>query len=53
MILKPGQNKNGQKKILLHHFLNPFLEMAAKKKNPNNSAARKFFGPSYFATALE
>ena len=34
-------------------FLNPFLQLAAEKKGSKNGAARKFFGPSYFVTALE
>ena len=36
------KNKKNQKFFQLHSFLNPFLQLAA----------RKFFGPSYFVTAL-
>jgi hypothetical protein len=32
--------------------LNPFLQQTAEKKDSKNIAARKFFGPSYFVTAL-
>jgi hypothetical protein len=32
--------------------LNPFLQLAAEKKDSKNGAARKFFCPSYFVTAL-
>ena len=51
--LKPGQNKMGQKFFQLHRFLNTFLQLAAEKKYSKNGAARNFFGPSYFVTALE
>ena len=30
-----------------------FLQLAAEKKYSINGAARNFFGPSYFVTALE
>ena len=50
--LKLGQNKKGQKIFYLHRFLNPFLQLAAEKKDSKNGAARTFFGPSYFVTAL-
>ena len=33
-------------------FLNPFLQLAAEKKDSKNGAARKFFGPSYFDLTL-
>ena len=33
-------------------FLNPFLLLAAEKKDSKNGAARKFFGPSYFDPTL-
>jgi hypothetical protein len=36
----------------MHRFLNPFLQLAAEKKDSKNGAARKFFGPSYFVTAF-
>jgi hypothetical protein len=52
-MLKPGQNKNGQKNFQLHCFLNTFLQLAAEKKYSKNGAAGKFFGPSYIVTALE
>jgi hypothetical protein len=32
--------------------LNPFSQLQAVKKDSKNGAARKFFGPSYFVTAL-
>jgi hypothetical protein len=32
--------------------MNPFLQLAAEKKDSKNSAARKFFGPSYFDPPL-
>ena len=51
-LLKPGQNKKGQKTFQLHHFLNTFVQQAAEKKYSKNSAAGNFFGPSYFVTAL-
>jgi hypothetical protein len=33
--------------------LNPFLQLAAEKKDSKIGAARNFLGPSYFVTALE
>ena len=51
--LKPGQNKKGQKIFQLYRFLNAILQLAAEKKYSKNGAARIFFGPSYFVTALE
>jgi hypothetical protein len=33
--------------------LNPFLHLAAEKKDSKNGAARKIFGPSYFDLTLE
>ena len=51
-LLKPGQNKKGQKNFQLHRFLNTFLLLAAEKKYSKNGAAGNFFGPSYFVTAL-
>jgi hypothetical protein len=33
--------------------LNPFLQLAAEKMDSKNGAARNFFSPSYFVTALE
>ena len=51
-LLKPGQNKKSQKIFQLHRFLNIFLQRAAEKKYSKNRAAGKFFGPSYFVTAL-
>ena len=51
-VLKPGQNKKDQKFFQLHRFLNTFLQLAAEKKYSKNGAARIFFGPSYFMTAL-
>ena len=32
--------------------MNPFLQLTAEKKDSKNGAARKFFDPSYFLTAL-
>ena len=54
IILKPGQNKKGQKFFQLHRFLNTFLQLAAEKKYKylKNGAAGNFFGPSYFVTTL-
>ena len=52
LILKPGQNKKGQKFFQLHHFLNIFLQLAAEKKYSKIGAAGNFFGPSYFVTTL-
>ena len=51
-LLKPSQNKKGQKTFQLHRFLNPFLQLAVEEKDSKNGAARNFFGPSYFMTAL-
>ena len=51
-LLKPGQNKKGQKIFQLHRFLNTFLQLAAEKKYSKNGAAGNYFGPSYFVTAL-
>ena len=51
-LVKPGQNKKGQKFFYLHGFINPFLKLAAEKKNSKNGPARKIFGPYYFVTAL-
>ena len=51
-LLKPGQNKKGQKTFQLHRFLNTFLQQAAEKKYSKNCAAGSFFGPSYFVMAL-
>ena len=51
-VLKPGQNKKGQKIFQLHRFLNTFLQLTAKKKYSKNGAAGNFFGPSYFVTVL-
>ena len=50
--LKPGQNKKGLKIFQLHGFLNTFLQLTAEKKYSKDGAARNFFGPSYFVTAL-
>ena len=33
--------------------MNPFLKLAAEKKDQRNSAARKIFSPFDFVTALE
>ena len=52
LLLKPGQNKRGQKIFQLQHFLNTFSQLAAEKKYSKNGAARKFFSPSYFDPAL-
>ena len=51
-ILKPGQNKKGQKNFQLHRFLNTFSQLLAVKKYSKNGAAGKIFGPSYFDPAL-
>ena len=54
MLIRPGQKKNGQKVSFLAapFFFNSFLWLAAEKKDSKNGAARNFFGPSYFLTAL-
>ena len=52
-VLKAFQDKKGQKILQVHHFRCYFLQLAAKKKNTENGALGKFFGPSYFVTALE
>jgi hypothetical protein len=52
LLLKLDQNKKDQKTFQLHRFLNTFLQQAAEKKYSKNGAAGKFFGPSYFVTAL-
>ena len=44
-MLKPGQNKNGQKNFQLHRFLNTFLQLAAEKKYSKNGAAGNFVTP--------
>ena len=49
---KSGQNKKDQKFSSSTGFLNPFSQLPAVKKYSNNSAAGKFFGPSYFDPAL-
>ena len=41
----------GPKKFQLHHFLNPFSQLAAVKDS-KNGAATKFFGHPYFDLAL-
>ena len=51
-ILKPGQNKKGQKIFRLHRFLNTFSQLPAVEKYSKDGAAGKFFGPSYFDPAL-
>ena len=38
-LVKPGQNKKGQKNFQLHHFLNPSLQLTDSR----NSEARIFF----------
>ena len=51
LLVKSGPNKKGQK-ILAALFFGFFFSAASSKKGFKNSAARKFFGPSYFVTAL-
>ena len=51
-VLKPGQNKKGQKNVQLHRFLNTFLQLAAEKQYSKNGAAGIFFGPFHFDPAL-
>ena len=51
-MLKPSENKKGQKIFQLHRFLNTFSQLPAVKKYSKNGAARKFLGPSYFDLAL-
>jgi hypothetical protein len=38
--------------LQLHCFLNTLLQLAPEKKYSKNGAAGKFFGPSFFVTAL-
>ena len=52
LVCKAGSNKKGQKNFQLQRFLNPFLQLAAEKRDSKNGAAIKFFGPSYFFMAL-
>ena len=49
-VLKLSQNKKGRKNFQLHCFLN--TQLPAVKKYSKNDAAGKFFGPSYFDSAL-
>ena len=51
--VKPDQNKKVPKISQASPFFESFLQLAAEKKDSKNGAARKFFGPSYFVTALE
>ena len=51
-ILKPFQNKKGQKKIPGAEFSLPFSQLPAVKKDTENCAPGNFFGPSYFVTTL-
>ena len=51
-IIKPGQNKKGQKILQLHRFFNTFSQLPAVKKYSINGAAGKIFGPYHFVTAL-
>ena len=46
ILLKPSQNKKGQKNFQLHRLLNTFSQLPAVKKYSKNGAARKFFGPT-------
>ena len=46
-LLKPSQNKTGQKKIPLS-----FSQLPAVKKDTKTGAPGYFFGPSYFVTTL-
>ena len=47
--LKPSQNKKSQKGCII---FNSFFTDGSWEKGIKNGAARKFFGPSYFVTAL-
>ena len=49
--LKPSQNKKGGKFFQLQRFLNPFLQLAAEKKDSKDSAS-SFFVSSYFDPTL-
>ena len=51
-LVKPSQNKKGQKKFQLHRFLNTFSQLPAVKKYSKKGAAGIFFGHSYFDPAL-
>ena len=50
LILKPSQNKKGQKKFQLHHFLNTFLQLAlgSWEKVFKKRCSWKFFWPFLF-----
>ena len=51
-VLKPFQNKKGQKKIPGAQFSASFSQLPAVKKDTENCAPGNFFGPSYFEAAL-
>jgi hypothetical protein len=49
-------NFNGQTFVIMHHFLNPYLnfnQLPAAKKGFINGASQQTFVPSYFDRALE
>ena len=39
---KAGSKKDGPKIFKLHRFMNPFLQLAAEKKDSKNNAAGNF-----------
>ena len=51
-VVKPSQNKKGQKNFQLQCFLNTFSQLPAVKKYLKNGTAGNFFVPSYFDPAL-
>ena len=51
-ILKPFENKKGQKKFPGALFSVSFSQLPAVKKDTENGAPGIFFGPPYFVTAL-
>ena len=51
-IVRPSQNKKDREIFQMHHFMNPFLQLAVEKKDSKNGAARKLFDPSYFYPTL-
>ena len=45
LLLKPSQNKKGKK--------NPFLQLAAEKKDSKNGATRKIFVPTLSRVSVQ
>ena len=51
-MLKPLQNKKGQKNYPGAEFSVSFSQLPAVKKDTENCALAKCFGPSYFVTTI-